>query len=182
MLKQDKTMLLSITDVWILPGTMIVSDCWRAHNCLRDAGINHQKVQHSKNFVDPDTRACTNMRERVWWDVHLGVLRYCCQEVHFGGYKAEFLFNHGYQELESHLHACWIVVLEIYKPRPPGVEQLPPLPPSGYDSSDQRTEVVSFSLLKRGLHVGFAEVNYLMFYMMIFFYIVFLPAVWTLQV
>ena len=52
---RDRDTLLSIIKEKILPGTTIISDCWKAYNCLEADGYKHFKVNHSVNFVDPDT-------------------------------------------------------------------------------------------------------------------------------
>ena len=51
----------------ILPGTKIVSDCWKAYDFLNDDNdYKHDTVNHSYNFVDPETEAHTQMIERLW--------------------------------------------------------------------------------------------------------------------
>ncbi|KYN02027.1 hypothetical protein ALC62_07140, partial [Cyphomyrmex costatus] len=52
--RTEKT-LLEIIKEWILPGTTIVSDCWKSYDCLNNEGFQHLTVNHSYNFVDPDT-------------------------------------------------------------------------------------------------------------------------------
>lgn len=47
--------LLNVIKQWILPGTTIMSDMWRAYDCLNNEGFTHLRVNHSLNFVDPDT-------------------------------------------------------------------------------------------------------------------------------
>ena len=53
--RRDSATLLQIIEEWILPGTTIISDCWKAYNCLEDAGFVHQRVNHKQNVVDPAT-------------------------------------------------------------------------------------------------------------------------------
>lgn len=51
----------------ILPGTKIVSDCWKAYDFLNEeSDYEYQSVNHSKNFVDPKTKANTQALERLW--------------------------------------------------------------------------------------------------------------------
>jgi len=45
--------LLQLIKQWIRPGTIMVSDCWKSFDCLGLEGFVHEKVNHSKNFVDP---------------------------------------------------------------------------------------------------------------------------------
>lgn len=52
--RTEKT-LLQIIKEWILPGTIVMSDCWKSYNCLNSEGFQHLTVNHSMNFVDPDT-------------------------------------------------------------------------------------------------------------------------------
>ena len=37
---------------WIAPGTVIVSDCWKAYCNLEKHGYVHRTVNHSKEFVN----------------------------------------------------------------------------------------------------------------------------------
>ena len=54
---RDKETLLPIIRTQILPGTRVMSDMWKAYNCLQDEGCHQLTVNHHLNFVDPDT-AC----------------------------------------------------------------------------------------------------------------------------
>lgn len=58
--------LLEIIKNNIQPGTTIISDCWKAYDILDREGFEHLKVNHSLNFVDPDTGAHTNTIESTW--------------------------------------------------------------------------------------------------------------------
>lgn len=64
--KRDAKTLLAIIKEWIRPGTTIISDCWKAYDCLEDEGFKHLTVNHSVNFVDPETGAHTNTVEGMW--------------------------------------------------------------------------------------------------------------------
>jgi len=43
LIRKSETLLALITE-WILPGTTIISDCWRSYDCLEDEGYVHLKV------------------------------------------------------------------------------------------------------------------------------------------
>ncbi|KAM8701340.1 hypothetical protein ACLKA7_000891 [Drosophila subpalustris] len=61
--------LLSIIKERVADGSTIISDCWRAYNCLESEEFVHQTVNHSKTFVDPKTQAHTKNIERLWRDM-----------------------------------------------------------------------------------------------------------------
>ena len=44
----------------------IMSDMWKAYDCLQAKGYVHLTVNHSLNFVDPDTGAYTQKIESTW--------------------------------------------------------------------------------------------------------------------
>ena len=48
------------------PGTTIISDKFSPYFNLNSHGYIHVMVKHSQNFVDPFTRAHSNMIEGVW--------------------------------------------------------------------------------------------------------------------
>nr|XP_022905831.1 uncharacterized protein LOC111417704 [Onthophagus taurus] len=47
--------LVPIIQKWILPGTIIISNYWKAHNCLERNGYVDLKVNHSITFKDPES-------------------------------------------------------------------------------------------------------------------------------
>ena len=62
--------LIPIIDQHCLPGTIFCSDGWKAYNKLKDhlllEDCEHFTVNHSKNYVDPETGAYTQTIEGVW--------------------------------------------------------------------------------------------------------------------
>ena len=65
-LDRSAATLLPIIQTYIRPGTLIISDEWRAYCRIPSLGYTHQTVIHSQNFVDPATGAHTNSIEGYW--------------------------------------------------------------------------------------------------------------------
>lgn len=66
--KRDADSLLPIIQQYVLPGTTIFSDLWRAYGGIAGLpeGYQHLTVNHSENFVDPQTGAHTQNVENMW--------------------------------------------------------------------------------------------------------------------
>lgn len=89
---RGKDVLLCIIKHFILPGTTIISDCWRAYNCLQDEGFVHQTVNHSKTFKDPETGAHTNTIECSWRHAKEVVGTHNRQSEFLAGKLSKYLF------------------------------------------------------------------------------------------
>eukprot|EP00731_Ephydatia_muelleri_P027606 Em0019g479a len=64
---RDAATLLPLIQQYIRPGSVVYSDEWSAYNQLATvAGCNHQTVNHSLHFVDPNTGAHTQGVESMW--------------------------------------------------------------------------------------------------------------------
>lgn len=68
------------------PDTNIITDCWRGYAGLTQEGFRHKTVNHTLNFVDPDTGANTNKIESQWRPIRQRLAR--------GGVKNEYLADH----------------------------------------------------------------------------------------
>lgn len=58
--------LIPIIKKYILPGTTILSDCWKAYSSIESEGYQHLTVNHSIEFKNKETGACTNTIESTW--------------------------------------------------------------------------------------------------------------------
>jgi transposase-like protein len=66
--KRDRETLIPLINKHIAPGSKIISDCWAAYRSI-PAVYEHLTVNHSCNFVDPDTGAHTQNVENLWWSI-----------------------------------------------------------------------------------------------------------------
>jgi transposase-like protein len=58
--------LMPIIKEYIRPGTTILSDEWRAYKGIYKLGYEHYTVNHTYNFVDPNSGAHTQTIESTW--------------------------------------------------------------------------------------------------------------------
>ena len=58
--------LIPIIKKFILPGTKIISDCWKSYDCLRTEGYVHGTVNHLVEFVNSVAGDHTNTIESTW--------------------------------------------------------------------------------------------------------------------
>ena len=91
--RRDKETLLPIIRAQILPGTRVMSDMWKAYDCLQDEGYHHLTVNHRLNFVDPDTLAHTQRIENTWWGVKRSMPRTGTSVDLFESYLQEWLWR-----------------------------------------------------------------------------------------
>ena len=61
-----ETLVHRLITTHIRPGTVIYSDQFTPYIPLNQLGYIHLSVNHSKNFVDPDSGAHTNTIECMW--------------------------------------------------------------------------------------------------------------------
>ncbi|RLU25123.1 hypothetical protein DMN91_003215 [Ooceraea biroi] len=102
--------LLSVIKTNVLPGTTIMSDCWKAYNCLDTEGFQHLTVNHNYNFVDPDTGTHTQNIERIWREVRANIPRYGRSEYHMDSYIAGFYFKRKYPDHTQRFHQIFNII------------------------------------------------------------------------
>ena len=76
--------------------TRVMSDMWKAYDCLQDEGYVHLTVNHRLNFVDPDTGAHTQRIESTWWGVKRSLPHTGGSKELFEGYVHEWLWRQHY--------------------------------------------------------------------------------------
>ena len=67
--RRNESTLLPIIQNYVAPGTTIITDKWKAYINLQNHGYVHLDVNHSQNFVDPESGAHTNRIEGTWTHV-----------------------------------------------------------------------------------------------------------------
>ncbi len=91
--KRHTATLFPIIKKHIAPGSIIMSDCWKAYDCLEQNGYHHLNVNHSKNFKDPVTGAHTNTIEGSWLYAKRSLPIYGWRKDLMTGYLASFVWG-----------------------------------------------------------------------------------------
>ncbi|GFU18555.1 mitotic-spindle organizing protein 2A [Trichonephila clavipes] len=91
---RTKEELLSVIKEWVVPGSVIISDCWKAYTCLSHEGYQHLRVNHSLTFKDPETGAHTNSIEGTWLAIKRSLRNHAAHvEGQFDHYLAEYMWR-----------------------------------------------------------------------------------------
>ncbi|GFX99018.1 mitotic-spindle organizing protein 2A [Trichonephila clavipes] len=114
---RTKEELLKIIHEWILPGTTIISDCWKSYDCLSGEGYVHLRVNHSLTFVDPETGAHTISIEGTWSAIKKG-LHKAHVKGQFDSYLAEFMWrrSNGHKLVDDNFHEFLASIARMYPP------------------------------------------------------------------
>ena len=90
--------LLTIIQKWVAPGSIIWSDCWKSYNKIPDLpeGYKHATVNHSQNFVDPESGTCTNRIESDWRHAKVEFARFGTRPEMYSSYLAVFMWKRKY--------------------------------------------------------------------------------------
>ena len=98
---RKESTLIPIIKKWIKPGSIIHSDCWKAYSKLNKIGYTHVTVNHSKEFVNKSSAACTNAIESDWRHAKLKMPSYGTHIGDHAGYLAEFMWRRKYHDTDK---------------------------------------------------------------------------------
>lgn len=133
-LPRSRDVLIPLIQKYILPGSIIYSDCWSSYNKISDYGYVHGTVNHKLKFINPEnTEIHTQTVERLWRDVKEYIKKPGIRPHFFKQYLARYLFIKSY----SRRRAFHYFLVEAAKLYPPQSDTPPPHPTdSDLDSPD----------------------------------------------
>ena len=112
--------LLAIINDHVMPGTLIMSDCWAAYNNISELHkqqIRHLTVNHSVHFVCPKTMACTNLIESLWNSAKMKFKDMRgCNRLYIQSYVDEFMWRHNFKiKREDAINQIFIDAGTVYR-------------------------------------------------------------------
>lgn len=116
MTNRSEETLFPIIKEYILPGTTVVSNCWKTYDCHQSEEYQHLTVNNLYNFVDSETGENMQMIEKFWSEVRLGIPK-CGKQRELHGHLAEFLFKRKFNIFKERLHHIWIAISTLYNGR-----------------------------------------------------------------
>ena len=119
--RRDAATLLPLIRQYVVPGTTIVSDQWAAYTTIKDMreGYQHETVNHSLHFIDPETGAYTNTTESLWQKFKQGhKARYGTERAPLQSYMDKFVMKKVYGG--NVLYQLWSQIVEQIVEPPPG--------------------------------------------------------------
>ena len=91
--KRDAETLTDLILKHVRTGTTIHTDCFASYRRLEELGYRHHTVNHSENFVDPESGCHTNTIESMWWSVKRSLSHTHTRHENFGYHLAEYLWH-----------------------------------------------------------------------------------------
>ncbi|XP_057292022.1 uncharacterized protein LOC130614603 [Hydractinia symbiolongicarpus] len=91
--KRDRNTLIPIIERYILPGTTIVSDCWKAYDILDELDYHYLKVNHSIEFVN-ESGDHTNKIEGHWRQAKAVMPKFGVRKKFFSSHLGEFMWRY----------------------------------------------------------------------------------------
>jgi len=92
--------LVPIIKRWLLPGTTVLSNCWRAYSSLVIEGFVHETVNHSIEFVS-ECRTHTNTIEGTWSALKKSLPHYGTTKDLYNSYFAEYCIRKKFLEMPA---------------------------------------------------------------------------------
>ncbi|GBM51364.1 hypothetical protein AVEN_110814-1 [Araneus ventricosus] len=106
--------LLSVIEKHILPGTTIISDCWKSYDCLFDESFKHLTVNLSMHFVDPNTATHKSSIEGMWSNIKRNLQSTNHVQGQFDSYLAAYMWRRKNSSAESRMRSLIEIIKEGY--------------------------------------------------------------------
>ena len=112
---RTESTLLAIIQRYVQKGSIIHTDCFASYNTLKDNGYRHLTVNHSENFVDPETGACTNQIESTWWAVRRGLPSNSAHKNFMAMHLAEYIWRKKHRNDDDVFLSLVASIAEVYQ-------------------------------------------------------------------
>ena len=109
--------LVNIIKQHIKLGTTIISDCWKAYSSLNPEGFTHLIINHSVNYIDPDSGAHTNTIDFTWRALKKSLPKNGTQKTLYDSYFTQYSIRKLYSnDSADPFLSCLNLISEVYHP------------------------------------------------------------------
>uniref|UniRef100_A0A914DN83 ISXO2-like transposase domain-containing protein n=1 Tax=Acrobeloides nanus TaxID=290746 RepID=A0A914DN83_9BILA len=118
--QRDAATLLPIIQDFVRHGTTIMSDLWRAYGGIQalPQGYQHLTVNHSVNFVDPDTGVHTQNIENTWMRFKKKLKKShglnTANADRYSDYLQEFMWRQQFGDRKQSFFNLWNQIATLY--------------------------------------------------------------------
>ncbi|XP_066946384.1 uncharacterized protein [Macrobrachium rosenbergii] len=112
----NRETLLHIVKEKIEPGTTVLSDCWKAYDCMSSAEFKHLKVSRTLNFKDVESGALTNATKRKLQNTKSLALWIRKRRLNLVGHLATSYFKRHVTDSTRRLHVFLHAASQLYPP------------------------------------------------------------------
>lgn len=117
---RTKEELLAIISEWVLPGSVVVSDCWNVYDCLSDQRFIELSTKNDLTFKSPGSNENDNDNsiEPVWSAVKRFLRNTAYNEKDLDSYLGEYLWRkkYFYSMSDSVFKAFLQAIVNLYNP------------------------------------------------------------------
>ena len=106
--KRDKETLIPLIVEHVNCGTTIITDCWKAYSDITKHDFTHLTVNHSYNFVDPNTGAHTQLIENTWWCIKRTLPATYTRNNNFYNFLVEYMWRRHHFKHSKNLFQAFV--------------------------------------------------------------------------
>ena len=114
--KRDKGTLLTLIQNWVRPGSIVMSDCWKAYCDIPKLPENYKHfiVNHSQQFKSSEG-TCTNTTEGTWRHMKRSLPLSVRKSQGYDTYLAEYMWRR--HHTDSDLFTSFMIdISKVFKP------------------------------------------------------------------
>lgn len=112
--RRTKRDLLKVLETYVLPGTTVVSECFKSYDCLSDPEFVSFSTNRNIHLKDPGTHSGTNSTEGTWSTIKRSYRG--CHRNTFDAYLFEYVWRRKHSESKDLFREFIQAIRRLYNP------------------------------------------------------------------